>query len=117
MNTEQAQEIEKVEVYIEDAKAAVELADKFTVLRKMPEFELLITQGFMLNEPARIASVITDPNLLDDENQRELLGALKAVGYLGDYLRNIEKRGNQMRNALAQAENYQTQLRNPQEEE
>ena len=117
MNTEVEQEIERVEVHISLVKEAIDIADKLNVLNRIPEFEEIIIKGFMKDEPARIAAVITDPNLLGDEDQRELLGALKAVGYLGDYLRNIEKRGAQMKLALSQAEDYQTELRNPTERE
>ena len=115
MNTETAQEMERVEVHISLVKEAIAIADNLDVLNKVPEFNDLIIKGFMEDEPARIASIITDPNLLGDEDQRELLGAIKAVGYLGNYLRNIEKRGAQMRQALAKAEEYQTDLRNPTE--
>ena len=117
MNAETEQELERVQVHIDTVKEAIDLADKLDILNKMPEFEEIIIGGFMGTEPARIAAIITDPNLLGDEDQRELLGAIKAVGYLGDYLRNIEKRGVAMRNALAQAEEYQTGLRNPDPEE
>ncbi len=112
MTEELEQEVQKVQVHIDDAKKAVELADKLLTLSKMPEFEEIILKGFMDGEPARIASIMTDPNLQDDVNQRELLGAIKAVGYLGDYLRNIERRGRQLRNALSEAENYKTELLN-----
>ena len=117
MNPEVEQELERVEVHISLVKEAIDTADKLAVLNKMPEFEEIIIKGFMSDEPTRIAAIITDPNLLGDEDQRELLGAIKAVGYLGDYLRNIEKRGAQMKQALTQAEDYQTDLRNPSEEE
>ena len=117
MNEEVEQELERVQVHISLVKEAIDIADKLDVLNKIPEFDEIIVKGFMENEPARIAAIITDPNLLDDENQRELLGAIKAVGYLGDYLRNIEKRGAQMKQALSQAENYETELRNPQGDE
>ena len=117
MNQETEQELERVEVHISLVKEAIEIADKLDVLNRIPEFEEIIIKGFMADEPARIAAIITDPNLLGDEDQRELLGAIKAVGYLGDYLRNIEKRGAQMKQALSQAEDYQTDLRNPIEED
>lgn len=109
------EEIEQVQVHIDQVKEAIDLADKLQVLENIPEFQDLIIDGFMKGEPARIATIITDPNLLGEEDQRELLGALKAVGYLGDYLRNIFKRGVQMKAALAQAEEYQTSLRAPSE--
>jgi len=117
MEQEVEQEIERVQVHISLVKEAIALADKLDVLNRIPEFEELIIKGFMAGEPARIAAIITDPNLLGDEDQRELLGAIKAVDYLGDYLRNIEKRGAQMRQALDQAEEYQTELRNPKKDD
>jgi len=113
MNPEVEEELERVQVHIELVKEAIAIADKLGVLNRVPEFEEIIIKGFMASEPARIAAVITDPNLLGTEDQRELLGAIKAVGYLGDYLRNIERRGAQMKQALAQSEQYQTELRNP----
>ena len=113
MNEEAQQELEQVQVHIDTAREAVALADKLDKLANVPEFNDIIMQGFMVDEPARIASVITDSNLLGDVDQRELLGALKAVGYLGDYLRNIEKRGVALRNAIAQHEEYASNLRNP----
>ena len=116
MTEENEQELERIEVHISLVKEAIDKAEKLDVLYKMPEFEELITKGFMIDEPARIAAIITDPNLLGDTDQRELLGALKAVGYLGDYLRNIIKRGLQMKQALAQAEEAQTELRQPEKD-
>lgn len=104
-------EIEKVQVHIDQVKEAIELADKLAVLENIPEFEEIIIEGFMKGEPARLASIITDPNMLEEVDQREILGAIKAVGYLGDYLRNIFRRGAQMKQALAQAEEYQEKLR------
>lgn len=112
MTEETQQEVQKVQVHIDDAKEAVALADKLLTLSKVPEFEEIIFERFMNSEPARIASIMTDPNLQDDINQRELLGAIKAVGYLGDYLRNIERRGIQLKNALTEAEVYKADLLN-----
>jgi len=112
MTEEVKQEVEKVQVHIDEVKKAVTMADQLAALNKVPEFEELIIKGFMTNEPARIAAIITDPNLQDEVNQRELFGAIKAVGYLQDYLRNIERRGVQLRAALAEAENYKTELLN-----
>ena len=106
-------EIERVQVHIDMVKEAIELADKLDVLNKIPEFQEVIVKGFMESEPARLASISTDPNLLEVTEQSEIIGAFRAVGYLGDYLRNIEKRGVQMKKALADAENYQENLRNP----
>jgi len=106
-------EIERVQVHIDMVKEAIELADKLDVLNKIPEFQEVIVKGFMESEPARLASISTDPNLLEVTEQSEIIGAFRAVGYLGDYLRNIEKRGVQMKKALADAESYQENLRNP----
>ena len=117
MNQDVEQEIERVQVHIDTVKEAIELADKLDVLSRVPEFNDIIMKGFMIDEPARIASIITDNNMLEDIDQRELLGALKAVGYLGDYLRNIDRRGKQMRAALTEAETYKDDLRNPESED
>ena len=113
MSQEVEQEMERVQVHIDTVREAIEQADKLDVLGRIPEFNDIIMQGFMVDEAARIASIMTDNNLLDEVNQRELLGAIKAIGYLGDYLRNIDRRGTQMRAALKDAEDYQTELRNP----
>ena len=112
MTEETQAEVEKVQVHIDMVKEAIALADKLDTLSRVPEFESIIMEGFMKEEPARLASIITDPSLLEDVDQREILGAIKAVGYLGDYLRNIDKRGTQMKAALEQAEAYQGELRN-----
>jgi hypothetical protein len=117
MNQEVEQEIKRVQVHIDTVKEAIELADKLDVLSRVPEFDDIIMKGFMVDEPARIASIITDNNLLGDQDQRELLGAIKAVGYLGDYLRNIDRRGAQMKAALVEAETYKDNLLNPEGDE
>lgn len=105
------EQLEQVQVHIDQVKEAIVLGEKLQKLEQVPEFQELIIDLFMKGEPARIAGIITDPSMLDEENQRELLGALKSVGYLGDFLRNIYKRGVQMKAALAQAEELQTNLR------
>ena len=115
MNEETQAEVEKVQVHIDTVKEALALSEKLDRLADNPEFVTIILEGFMKEEPARLASVITDPNLTDEVNQREILGAIKAVGYLGDYLRNIDKRGAQMKAALKEAEDYKVGLMNPED--
>ena len=116
MNPDIENEVEKVQVHIDMVKEAIALSEELDTLANMPQFKTIILDGFMKDEPARLASIITDPNLLEDVDQREILGALKAVGYLGDYLRNIEKRGAQMKQALKEAEDYKTGLLNSEED-
>ena len=106
-------DIERVQVHIDEVKAAIAFSEELERLNKVPEFESVIIKGFMQDEPARLAQIITDPSLLDDENQKAMLGAFRAVGYLGDYLRNIEKRGIMLKAKLQEAEEYQENLRNP----
>lgn len=113
---ENQEEIEKVQVHIDMVREAIALSDELDVLAKVPEFNSVIMEGFMKEEPARLAAIITDPEMMGEVDQREILGAIKAVGYLGDFLRNIDKRGVQMRAALEQAEEYKTGLLNPEED-
>ena len=113
LDNETQAEVEKVQVHIDMVKEAIALADELDTLSRIPEFKTIILDGFMKEEPARLASVITDPNLLETIDQREILGAIKSVGYLGDYFRNIQKRGEQMRAALVQAEQFKDDLLNP----
>jgi hypothetical protein len=111
MNEQTQAETERVQIHIDQAKEAIALADKLEVLSRVPEFNEIIIEGFMVNEPARLASIITDPNLTGEVDQREILGAIKAVGYLGDYFRNISKRKQAMQAALDESEAYLDDLR------
>ena len=117
MNTVNEAEVQKVQVHIDQVKEAIEVADKLKVLNKIPEFEELIIKGFMEDEPARIAAICTDPEMQSEMDQGALWGMIKAVGYLGDYLRNIERRGVQLKATLEKAEEYQAELRNPTKED
>jgi hypothetical protein len=111
MSEEIDNELERVQVHIDQVKEAIELADKLQKLEDNLEFQELVLDRYLKGEPARLASIITDPSMLNDTDQREILGAIKAVGYFGDYCRNIIRRGVQMKRMLAEAEEYQNTLR------
>ena len=110
-------ELEKVQVHIDLVKEAIAMGEQLELLNKMPEFQEIVIKGFMEDEPARLAAIITDPNLQEATDQANILSSIKAVGHLGDYFRNIEKRKLQLVDTLAKAEEYQVELRNLPEED
>ena len=92
------------EMAIEDAKLAITRRNELKKLYELPIFKEIFVDGFMRDEPARIAQAITNPEMQGDVDQRMLDEMLRASGHLNNYLQQIVRFGNNIETQLKEAE-------------
>ena len=97
-----------------EAEKLIERANKVSELHDNPLFKELILDGYYKDEPARIASAITDFSMQDEIDQRELTSAMRSPGYVQQYFREIIRQGNvaaqSIENAKIEAENEEARI-------
>ena len=104
-------ELEQVEVSIEEATAAIKLMDAYDKLAANADFNLIVGQGYFNEEAGRVCSMMADPTMEDDINQRELQSQAKAIGHFRQYLIQIKRRGMIMQDGLEDNELVAQELR------
>lgn len=101
MNSDAA---ETISLTMEDAKQKVELARKLDTLIANKEFDEIFTKGYLENEAVRIAGISCEPSMLTKENQEDLMGRMKAIGYFRQYVIFIRRQGDMAKRAIADCE-------------
>ena len=94
---------------LEEAKEAIELRDNLKVLYKEPTFKKVFIDGFMRDEPTRVAQALTNPEMQDEVNQRMLDEMLRSAGHLNNYLQHIIRVGNNIEIQLKDEEERKEQ--------
>lgn len=96
--TEQA---EAIELDMDAARAMIERGDALRRLTASnPDFQLLISTMYFQEEPARITTLLSHPQFSNEEGQKHLTDALKAIGGLYEFFRGVEIRADQARSAI-----------------
>lgn len=95
---------ETISLTMEDAKQKVELARKLDTLIANKEFDEIFTKGYLENEAVRIAGISCEPSMLTKENQEDLMGRMKAIGYFRQYVIFIRRQGDMAKRAIADCE-------------
>ena len=90
--SEQSQS-EAIEISMEEAKHYVENRDQMNRLIANPDFDKLITQGYLDKEAARLVLAKAEPNMQSDESQQLLDKQINAIGYVRLYIRTIIQYG------------------------
>lgn len=95
-------------VTIEEAQRIIDRRDKMTELANTRNFKKLFTNGYFKDEAARLAGASTNPEMMDEIDQRELFSQLKAIGHMQNFILNIKREGDNMEAALKQ--HYEEEL-------
>lgn len=108
---EQQLELQTVEASIEDAKEYLQFSESEKVLSEDKNFKVLIIDGYMRDEAARLAGLLAEPSMVDEVNQRELQSALKAISHLKQYLLHVRRTRIGIEDSLSESEAYADELR------
>ena len=103
MSTE---DLKEIEISIEQAQEAIDIADAYQRLRENPDFKLLIEKHYMRDFAARLVLLRGDYNL-SAEDRVENLKDIDAVGSFVSFLRTIVFNANRAKDAIAEAERLQ----------
>lgn len=89
---------------IQDAKKFVEKRDRLTKFVNSKGFKEFFTDGFFRDEAARLAQAITNPNMQDDIDQREIDGQFRAIGHVQNFILTIKQQGDAKEHAIQEHE-------------
>lgn len=82
-----------IEVTIDELKAEIAKLEVIVRLADHPDFQKAIIQGYLRDEPARLAGLLADPTVVaSEEAQRDVQNQLTSVGYLRRYLATAHNR-------------------------
>lgn len=103
---------------IQDAKKFVEKRDRLTKFVNTKGFKEFLTDGYFRDEAARLAQAITNPNMQDDIDQREIDGQFRAIGHLQNFILTIKQQGDAKEHAIQEHEQDERErlIREAQEE-
>ena len=104
-------ELEKVEVSIDVEELAIAKMEALDELSKSKAFNLIIGEGYFTEEAARTVSLLADPTMQGDVDQRELMSSAKAIGHLRQYLIQIKRNGMIMADGLEDNQELADELR------
>jgi hypothetical protein len=88
----------------EDAEKAVKFGEAMERLLVNRDFKKVFIDGYFKNEAARLATAITNYEMQDELNQREIEGQFRAIGHMQNYILEIKKKTSIMRDAIKEAE-------------
>ena len=93
-----------IELSIQEAQNRVELAEALRRLKGNADFNLLIGQTYFVNHAARTVSLLASPAMQSPVNQTLLMGDLRAISELQQFLNMIEVEGAKASDSLKELE-------------
>ena len=89
------QDLKTVEISIEQAEEAIEVAEALKRLHNNKDFQKVIVEGFFKEEASRVVILRADPEMLADEHQKQVNDIITSIGGLYGYFRKIYGVANQ----------------------
>ena len=112
------EQVEKqIEISIEAARDAVAKKDAVTALFNDKNFKLIFEDMYFEKEPARLVSLLTDPEFSSDERQEELMRDMLGISSTKQFLIAIHKMGLQMEQTIKASEEELEGFRNEEQGE
>ncbi len=107
-----------VEMTMEDAQLLVEERDELGKMLKSKLFKKYIGDKYFKEEAARLANAATNPEMMDDIDQREIFSMLKGIGHLQNFFLEIKRKGDNAERSIEEykEEQRQEELRRIEEE-
>ena len=108
---ETEQHLEQVEMSMEQAQKAIELDDALKRLIKNKDFDLLISENYLKGEAERVVGALGDEAMVMNEiGYKMLKKSLVGIGAFRQYLLKIQIQGNNMKMAMSEYRETQTEL-------
>ena len=104
MSTNNANDIEEIELSIEDAKKQVRRKEALIRLEENADFKMLITDGFMEKHAVRQVMMKGHPDLQSEKAQNMLNKQIDAIGQFKQFLLGIWTLGSNAEVALERDE-------------
>lgn len=99
----------QIAVSIEQAETIVKTRDQILKLSKNKDFKAIFTDGYFVDEAARLASIYGSPRLTEKENQ-DVHNQILAIGALRRYLLTKQQMGDAAETELEYHRETQSEL-------
>jgi len=103
-------DLEQVELSIEEAQKNIDRMEALERLRKNRDFKLLVEEGYLQDEAARVVLAKAEPGLQGPEQQVMLENMIIAVGYFRQYLNKIYQFGSHSKRAMSEHQDTREEL-------
>ena len=104
------QDIEQVEISIEQAKVMIDNMKALDRLTDNKDFNKLFIEGYFKEEASRLVLLRADHNFQSDEDQKQLLAAIDAIGRFKMYCNTIMVMGRRAERDLEASEQTREEL-------
>lgn len=100
----------QIDLEIGEAKKHIEKRDAFLRLCRMPEWKLIIDEGYLKDDAARLVLLKSAPVSEGVEAQKRIDDSITAVGQFYQHCRSIMAQGDQSEAALADYEQVREEI-------
>ena len=105
-----AEDLHKIEISIEQAKASIKRQECLERLEKNQDFKEIISEGFLEKHAVRQVMLKSHPGLQDESQQKIIQNQIDAIGGLKQYLINVFTEGMNAKQALEADEKTREEL-------
>lgn len=108
MNPEE--QLNKIEISLENAKKAIDLANALQRLHENPDFKTVILQDYFVDESSRAVRLKSDPEMATVEKQKNVDDIIISIGGLFRYFGKIYRLGDMSIRALEADQNTREEI-------
>lgn len=101
--TNKEEQVQEIEVSMEEAKKVLALGEAIKRLRTNPDYKLVVTEEYFLQEASRLTMLTAEPNF-DDTRKANVQAAIRGIGEFRQFLMILERNAEMAREAIYQAE-------------
>lgn len=102
---------QELKVTIEQAREMVALRDAAQRLEENPDFQKVILGCYLKEEPARLAGLLAEHTMQDQESQDVLFKALRSIGEFRQFMLGIREKGRVAEESIEDSEHALDDLR------
>lgn len=84
-------DIQKLEISMEQAKAAISMGHALQRLYVNPDFKTIVLDGFLTQEALRLVIAKSEPGTQTPEAQAGIIKGIDSIGYLNAFFLNLER--------------------------
>ena len=103
-------DLEKIELSIDEAKSKITKAEMLSRLIKTEDWKKVIEDGYFVEEASNVVLLKSTPGFSDDNNQKQLLKQIDAIGAFRQYLSSVFQVAEMARKSLEEFEDVKTEI-------
>lgn len=101
---------------LDEAKKKVKLGEALARLEKNKDFKLVIEHEFLTQEPLRLVSLLSDPNMQGESHQRNIVMDLRAGSAMDAFFHLLRRNANQAAQSVIDTEEQMANIREANED-